>query len=105
VYSITHRAIRQIRVGNTNETKGTAYVVYEDIWDAKNACEHLSGFNILGRYLVVLCVIIEFEPKATRLTEHYLKNRYHNPGRLEQKKDLAKQESELQEMKKQFGVS
>ncbi|UYV82926.1 SF3B6 [Cordylochernes scorpioides] len=47
-------AIRQIRVGNTPETRGTAFVVYEDIFDAKNACDHLSGFNVCGRYLVVL---------------------------------------------------
>ena len=47
-------AIRQIRQGNIQETRGTAYVVYEDIFDAKNACEHLSGFNVCGRYLVVL---------------------------------------------------
>lgn len=47
-------AIRQIRVGATAETKGTAFVVYEDIYDAKNACEHLSGFNVGGRFLVVL---------------------------------------------------
>ena len=36
------------------ETKGTAFVVYEDIFDAKNACDHLSGFNVCNRYLVVL---------------------------------------------------
>ena len=47
-------AIRQIRVGSAPETKGTAFVVYEDIYDAKAACEHLSGFNVGGRYLVVL---------------------------------------------------
>jgi pre-mRNA branch site protein p14 len=47
-------AIRQIRVGNANDTRGTAFVVYEDIFDAKNACEHLSGFNLQGRYLIVL---------------------------------------------------
>ena len=29
-------------------------MVYEDIFDAKNACEHLSGFNVCNRYLVVL---------------------------------------------------
>lgn len=40
--------------GNTTETKGTAFVVYEDIFDAKNACDHLSGFNVCNRYLVVL---------------------------------------------------
>jgi pre-mRNA branch site protein p14 len=46
--------IRQIRVGNAPETRGTAFVVYEDVYDAKAACEHLSGFNVGGRYLVVL---------------------------------------------------
>ncbi|KAI9005066.1 hypothetical protein DFJ74DRAFT_692541 [Hyaloraphidium curvatum] len=47
-------AIRQIRVGTAADTRGTAFVVYEDIFDAKAACEHLSGFNIMGRYLIVL---------------------------------------------------
>ena len=47
-------AIRQIRVGATAETKGTAFVVFEDIYDAKNACEHLQGFNVGGRFLVVI---------------------------------------------------
>ena len=28
--------------------------MYEDIYDAKNAVDHLSGFNVCGRYLVVL---------------------------------------------------
>jgi pre-mRNA branch site protein p14 len=40
--------------GTNKETRGTAYVVYDDVYDAKNACEHLSGFNLLGRYLIVL---------------------------------------------------
>jgi RNA recognition motif-containing protein len=43
-----------IRRGSAKDTKGTAFVVYEDIFDAKTACEHLSGFNVAGRYLVVL---------------------------------------------------
>tara|TARA_B100001121_G_C18562570_1_gene561066 strand:+ start:130 stop:330 length:201 start_codon:yes stop_codon:yes gene_type:complete len=29
-------------------------VVYEDIFDAKQAQEHLSGFNLSNRYLIVL---------------------------------------------------
>ena len=45
-------AIRQIRLGNASDTRGTAFVVYEDIYDAKNAVDHLSGFNVCGRYLV-----------------------------------------------------
>ena len=40
--------------GNARDTKGTAFVVYEDIFDAKNAVEHLSGFNVANRYLIVL---------------------------------------------------
>ena len=40
--------------GSTPENRGTAFVVYEDVYDAKNACEHLSGFNVSNRYLVVL---------------------------------------------------
>eukprot|EP00891_Asterochloris_glomerata_P002917 jgi/Astpho2/2917/fgenesh1_pm.00050_%23_57_t len=47
-------AIRQIRQGTTKETRGTAYVVYEDIYDAKAAVEHLSGFNVANRYLICL---------------------------------------------------
>ena len=48
-------AVYQIRLGNKDkDTKGTAFVVYEDIYDAKAAVDHLSGFNVGGRYLVVL---------------------------------------------------
>ena len=43
--------IRQIRKGVSGKTKGTAFVVYEDIYDAKNAVDHLSGFNVGGKYL------------------------------------------------------
>ena len=46
-------ALRQVRVGDTPTTKGTAFVIYEDILDARQACEHLSGFNVGGRYLVI----------------------------------------------------
>lgn len=28
--------------------------MYHDIYDAKNAVDHLSGFNVAGRYLVVI---------------------------------------------------
>ena len=51
--------------GCASNTKGTAYVIYEDIFDAKNACEHLSGFNVCNRYLVVLY----YQPHKVR--SHY----------------------------------
>ena len=40
--------------GDKQETKGSAFVIYEDIYDAKNAVDHLNGFNVCGRYLIVL---------------------------------------------------
>jgi pre-mRNA branch site protein p14 len=46
-------AIRQVRLGNTATTKGKAFVVFEDIYDAKAAADHLSNFNVGGRYIIV----------------------------------------------------
>ncbi|TKA83683.1 hypothetical protein B0A55_00312 [Friedmanniomyces simplex] len=47
-------AVRQIRQGIASNTKGTAFVVYEDVMDAKSACDKLNGYNFQNRYLVVL---------------------------------------------------
>lgn len=47
-------SVPQIRIGDTKETKGTAYIVYESIEHAKEAHKHLSGFNLQGRYLIVI---------------------------------------------------
>mmetsp|Transcript_8280 Transcript_8280/g.16545 ORF Transcript_8280/g.16545 Transcript_8280/m.16545 type:complete len:130 (+) Transcript_8280:240-629(+) len=77
-------AIRQIRKGNTKDTRGTAFVVYEDIYDAKNACDNLSGFHVLDRYLIVL---------------------YYQPHKMTKKVMLEKQQEELDKMKAKYGVS
>ena len=50
----TNTSREELRRGNAKETRGTAFVVYEDIFDAKTAVEHLSGFNVANRYLIVL---------------------------------------------------
>ena len=71
-------AIRQIRMGHANDTKGTAFVVYEDIYDAKNAVEHLSGFNVCGRYLIVL---------------------YYQPTKMQKKMDEKRKRKELAVLK------
>mmetsp|Transcript_17504 Transcript_17504/g.30042 ORF Transcript_17504/g.30042 Transcript_17504/m.30042 type:complete len:127 (+) Transcript_17504:136-516(+) len=76
-------AIRQIRVGTTKETRGTAYVVYEDIYDSKMACDHLSGFNVANRYLIVL---------------------YYNPQRMGKKVGTKEQEEQLRAMQTKHGV-
>lgn len=77
-------AVRQIRLGNGRETRGTAYVVYEDIYDAKNACENLSGFCVSGRYLVILYF------QATKMTK---------------KLEIERKQKELEELRAKIGQS
>ncbi|KAJ2518262.1 Splicing factor 3B subunit 6 [Coemansia sp. RSA 1939] len=74
-------AIRQIRMGNIPKTKGTAFVVYEDINDAKEACDHLQGFNVMGRYLVVL---------------------YFQTSHRSKRSDLSKEEERVENLRKQY---
>jgi len=75
--------IRQIRIGTSKESRGTAYVVFNDIYDSKQACDHLSGFNVQNRYLIVT---------------------YHNPTRHNKKLSLKEQEEQLKNMQDRFGV-
>ena len=69
--------------GSTGETKGTAFVVYDDIYDAKNAVDHLSGFNVAGRYLICL---------------------YYQPTKVNKKIDLIKKQQDIQSLKEKYGV-
>ena len=57
--------IRQLRLGNTPSTRGSAFVVYDDVYDAKNALEQLSGFNVAGRYLI--CVYYKHSKLQERM--------------------------------------
>ncbi|ROW01507.1 hypothetical protein VSDG_02044 [Cytospora chrysosperma] len=70
--------IRQVRQGIASNTKGTAFVVYEDVMDAKQACDKLNGFNFQGRYLV----------------EKMVKS----------KEDLEARKENLAQLKKQHGI-
>ena len=59
-------------------------MLFADIYDAKNAVDHLSGFNVCGRYLIVL---------------------YYQPSKMQQKIDTDKQRRELEEVKAKFGIN
>jgi len=73
-------AVYQIRLGNKDkDTKGTAFVIYEDIYDAKAAVDHLSGFNVGGRYLIVL---------------------YYQPAKFQRRTEMQEKERDLQELRK-----
>jgi pre-mRNA branch site protein p14 len=76
-------AVRQIRIGNAPDTRGTAFVVYEDIYDAKNAVDHLSGFNVQNRYLIVL---------------------YYQQNKLTKKMDPLKKQEDIQNLKEKYGI-
>ena len=46
--------LRQVRIGSSSETKGCAFVVFEDIYEAKAALEQLTGFRLgKNKYLQV----------------------------------------------------
>ncbi|KZO98111.1 RNA-binding domain-containing protein [Calocera viscosa TUFC12733] len=78
--------IRQIRLGSEQKTRGTAFVVYDDVMDAKNALDHLNGFHLQERYIVVL---------------------YHMPTRQEaaaQKAELERREKELDRLKEEHNI-
>lgn len=53
-------AIRQIRLGDQpSKTKGTAYIVFEEVQDAKSAVNHLNGFHLAERYIVGWYTVIQ----------------------------------------------
>jgi len=58
--------------------------VYEDIYDAKNAVDHLSGFNVCGRYLVVL---------------------YYQQSKMQKQIDNVSKRKELDEMKSKIDAA
>ena len=58
-------------------------MVYDDIYDAKNAVDHLSGFNVAGRYLICL---------------------YYQPRTINMMTDLVKKKQENENLKLQLGV-
>ena len=70
-------------MSDSSETKGTAIVVYEDIYDAAKACKHLSSFNVKGRYIVVV---------------------YYKPEKKLAAKDPAQQLAELEQLRKKHKI-
>mmetsp|Transcript_2037 Transcript_2037/g.3486 ORF Transcript_2037/g.3486 Transcript_2037/m.3486 type:complete len:126 (+) Transcript_2037:120-497(+) len=76
-------ALRQVRLGNTKDTRGTAFVIYEDIYDAKTAVDHLSGFNVANRYLIVL---------------------YYQQAKLSKKSDQKRKDEDLRKVQEKYGV-
>jgi pre-mRNA branch site protein p14 len=89
-----------------NNTKGTAFVVYEDVMDAKQACDKLNGFNFQNRYLVGASYPCAINPLC--LIHHadlWLAVLYHQPEKMAKtKEDLAERQENLEKLKKQHGI-
>ena len=61
-------------------------MVYDDVVDAKQACDKLNGFNFMNRYLVVL---------------------YHQPEKMAKavtKEDIAERQENLEKLKRAHGI-
>ncbi|CAM9639276.1 unnamed protein product, partial [Hapterophycus canaliculatus] len=83
-------AIRQIRLGDRQDTRGTAFVVYDDIYDAKAAVDHLSGFNVCGRYLIVL---------------YYQASLRHRRAKMAKRMDQQAKKKELEDLRAKLRVA
>ena len=89
-------------MGNTPETRGTAFVVYEDIFDAKNACDHLSGFNVCNRYVSIILVLSK---TVINFVFRYLVVLYYQATKAFEKLDAQKKEADLQKMKEKYNLN
>lgn len=99
--------IRQIRQGIANTSKGTAYVVYEDVHDAKQACDKLNGFNFQNRYLVGMLTrkAITGEDQRLNFSSFFLLVLYHQPEKMvRSKEDLSERQENLERLKQQHGI-
>ena len=97
-------SLSQIRQGIAQATKGTAFVVYEDVMDAKQACDKLNGFNFQSRYLVGM----NFPASRSCTIQHrltFLAVLYHQPEKMvKSKEDIAERQENLEKLKKQHGI-
>jgi pre-mRNA branch site protein p14 len=92
----------QVRQGIANATKGTAFVVYEDVMDAKQACDKLNGFNFQNRYLVGM---VSYYLPCTDLLISFTVL-YHQPEKMTKSstEDLEARQANLEVLKQQHGI-
>lgn len=114
-------AVYQIRLGDRHkDTRGTAFVVYEDIYDAKTAVDHLSGFNVGGKFCICLGGRVLFfnfcfclEPLIGHSNDcfwnciwidnklgRYLVVLYYQPAKFQRRAEAAEKQKELEELRR-----
>jgi pre-mRNA branch site protein p14 len=80
-------------------------VVYEDVMDAKQACDKLNGFNFQNRYLVGTLPFSYMCPGYFRLLTFHTLVLYHQPEKMaKSREDLEARRESLAQLKKQHGI-
>ena len=112
-------AVYQIRLGEKHkDTRGTAFVVYEDIYDAKAAVDHLSGFNVGGKFIRWFCYVccvycccrflgcyfrlltFPLSSLKNKLLGRYLVVLYYQPAKFQRREEAAEKQKELEELRR-----
>lgn len=78
--------------------------MYEDVMDAKQACDKLNGFNFQNRYLVGKSSfpVLMIGDVLMRVPVAVL---YHQPEKMaKSKEDLAERQENLEKLKRQHGI-
>lgn len=78
-------------------------MVYEGIYDAKNAVDHLSGFNVAGRLVWRSWVVFFCQILAERC--RYLVVLYYNAVKQQKKLDAQKAKEEIEFARKKLGLT
>lgn len=78
-------------------------MVYDDVMDAKSACDKLNGFNFQNRYLVGMCRLVPGPRWRSMLTD--ISVLYHQPEKAARsKQDLAERQQNLEQLKREHGI-
>lgn len=103
-------AIRQIRLGNTPTTRGRAYVIYEDIFDAQRCVEKLNGYSFRGMYLV--CAYHKPQRQKSSSSSSSSSSAGTSSGESSTQSEVAKSREltakgreELEQLKQKFGIT
>lgn len=75
-------------------------MIYDDIYDAKNAVDHLSGFNVAGERRFGLGVVTMMVVMLGR----YLVCLYYSATRLQKKLDAEGQKEEIERLKREHNI-
>lgn len=90
IYSLFSRygSIFQVRLGDDKGTNGTAFIIFDDVQEAKKAHDSLKGFSLGGRYLIIV----------------YWKENKTEEAALQHRRNIERQREELHSLQKKYSM-